>query len=76
MLQDPFDYAAEDAMVAAWRRGDLEGVRSVTWAKEVPGFTSSYYGMAENPWDGQTQDTRHEGEYDVKLGRRVKPEEK
>lgn len=42
VLQDPFDYAAEDQLVAAWRRlrADWPSVRFT----EEPGFTLSYSG--------------------------------
>lgn len=48
-LQDPFDYAAEDALVAAWTdaRRRLTDVR---WSRE-PGYASSYVGTRPNPWD-------------------------
>lgn len=42
VLEDPFDYAAEDALVAAWRRA-LAGLPPVRFARE-PGYTMSYSG--------------------------------
>jgi hypothetical protein len=42
VLQDPFDYAAEDALVAAWR-GALATLPQIRWERE-PGFTLSYSG--------------------------------
>ena len=41
-LQDPFDYAAEDSLVAAWRR-TLAEFPNVSYAVE-PGYTSAYSG--------------------------------
>jgi nucleoside-diphosphate-sugar epimerase len=41
-LQDPFDYAAEDRLVAAWQRL-LDGFPSVSYSVE-PGYTSAYSG--------------------------------
>ncbi len=41
-LQDPFDYAAEDALVAAWKR-TLAALPNVNYASE-PGYTSAYSG--------------------------------
>jgi hypothetical protein len=41
-LTDPFDYAAEDELVAAWRRA-LAALAPVKFARE-PGFTLSYSG--------------------------------
>ena len=42
MLQDPFDYAAEDRLVAAWKRA----VRSMPkdLFQQEPGYTTSYSG--------------------------------
>ncbi len=42
VLQDPFDYAAEDALVAAWRKA-LASVQLPRFARE-PGYTASYSG--------------------------------
>jgi nucleoside-diphosphate-sugar epimerase len=42
VLQDPFDYAAEDRLVEAWRRA-LATVPQVEW-KRPPGYTLSYSG--------------------------------
>jgi nucleoside-diphosphate-sugar epimerase len=42
VLQDPFDYAAEDRLVAAWRRA-LASVSEIEW-KRAPGYTLSYSG--------------------------------
>jgi nucleoside-diphosphate-sugar epimerase len=42
VLEDPFDYAAEDALVEAWRDG-LGRMREVRFARE-PGYTLSYSG--------------------------------
>jgi nucleoside-diphosphate-sugar epimerase len=41
-LQDPFDYAAEDALVAAWQR-TLAAFPDVNYTSE-PGYTSAYSG--------------------------------
>lgn len=42
VLQDPFDYAAEDALIAAWRRA-LATLPEIRWERE-PGYTLSYSG--------------------------------
>jgi nucleoside-diphosphate-sugar epimerase len=49
-LTDPFDYAAEDALVAAWRKA-LAGVAQPRWSRE-PGFTLSYSGPGGRPRTG------------------------
>ena len=41
-LSDPFDYAAEDQLVAAWRRA-LATLPEIQW-KRPPGYTLSYSG--------------------------------
>lgn len=38
VLQDPFDYAAEDELIEAYSRGDWEAMKAVKWARE-PGFS-------------------------------------
>jgi nucleoside-diphosphate-sugar epimerase len=42
VLQDPFDYAAEDRLVAAWRQA-LAALPEIEW-KRPPGYTLSYSG--------------------------------
>jgi len=42
VLQDPFDYAAEDRLVAGWKAA-LASVPEVAWSK-LPGYTLSYSG--------------------------------
>ncbi len=42
VLQDPFDYAAEDELVAAWKRA-LASMPDIHYEVE-PGFTYSYSG--------------------------------
>lgn len=49
-LTDPFDYAAEDALIARWRRA-LAAIPPVAWARE-PGFTLSYSGPGGRPRTG------------------------
>ena len=46
-LQDPFDYAAEDAVIAATERY-AEAVGRIEW-EQLPGWTFGYYGPRENP---------------------------
>ena len=46
-LQDPFDYAAEDALIAATQRYAGE-VGCIEWA-QMPGWSFGYYGPHENP---------------------------
>jgi nucleoside-diphosphate-sugar epimerase len=47
VLQDPFDYAAEDRLVAAWREA-LAKLPEVEWAR-MPGWTLSYSGPGGRP---------------------------
>jgi nucleoside-diphosphate-sugar epimerase len=42
VLQDPFDYAAEDRLAAAWRQA-LATIPEIEW-KRPPGYTLSYSG--------------------------------
>jgi len=49
-LTDPFDYAAEDELVAAWRKA-LASLPPVKWARE-PGYTLSYSGPGGRPRTG------------------------
>lgn len=50
ILQDPFDYAAEDALVAAWRKA-LAAVAVPEFAR-APGYTASYSGPGGTPRSG------------------------
>ena len=47
VLQDPFDYAAEDELIALQRRF-VSDCEAVAFERE-PGFTVAYYGPFENP---------------------------
>ena len=47
VLTDPFDYAAEDALIAAWRRA-LDGMAAVPFAVE-PGYGLAYSGPGGRP---------------------------
>ena len=50
-LGDPFDYEAEDRLVAAWkdaRRGFEATLKSIDWASE-PNYGSAYVGNRPNP---------------------------
>jgi nucleoside-diphosphate-sugar epimerase len=49
-LTDPFDYAAEDELVAAWRKA-LASVPSMKWERE-PSYTLSYSGPGGRPRSG------------------------
>jgi nucleoside-diphosphate-sugar epimerase len=53
ILQDPFDYAAEDALAAGWRRA-LESLarQPVAWPR-APGYTASYSGPGGTPRSGE-----------------------
>lgn len=51
ILQDPFDYAAEDALVAAWRKA-LASVSVPEFAR-APGYTASYSGPGGTPRSGE-----------------------
>lgn len=51
ILQDPFDYAAEDALVGAWRKA-LASV-SVPGFSRAPGYTASYSGPGGTPRSGE-----------------------
>ena len=46
-LQDPFDYEAEDQLLAAYERFATEA--AAVQYREQPGFTFGYYGPRENP---------------------------
>jgi len=72
VLQDPFDYDAEDEYISAFKAGDRERMRMVSW-KRKPGFTAFTYTDERNPFDGLDQNQRHSGSYDPKLKKRVKP---
>ncbi len=52
-LQDPFDYAAEDELVARWRAvvADFESPRF----EQEPGFGGAYYGRLPNPATGTSR---------------------
>ncbi len=47
VIEDPYDYVAEDTVVALYREF-LAAVSAVAYSSE-PGFTSGYYGPAANP---------------------------
>lgn len=70
-MQDPLDYAAEDATIAAWKRGDIRAMKEVFW-KQVPGWGRQTMTIAPNPFDGSTQAEKHEnaGVYDPTKGMR------
>jgi len=51
VLQDPFDYAAEDALVAAWRKA-LAAMPVLELARE-PGYTASYSGPCGSQRTGE-----------------------
>ncbi|HPG26098.1 MAG: NAD-dependent epimerase/dehydratase family protein [Spirochaetaceae bacterium] len=48
VLQDPFDYAAEDALLEAWAKA-LAGVREPVWAGEAPGYGLAFSGPGGRP---------------------------
>jgi hypothetical protein len=47
VLQDPFDYDAEDRLVAAWKAA-LEALPEIPWTRP-PGYTLSYSGPGGRP---------------------------
>jgi len=49
VLQDPFDYAAEDRLVEIWQRA-VDECASVAFGRE-PGYGVAYYGPFRNPGD-------------------------
>jgi nucleoside-diphosphate-sugar epimerase len=51
VLQDPFDYAAEDALVGAWRKA-LAAFSPPEFARP-PGYTASYSGPGGTPRSGE-----------------------
>jgi nucleoside-diphosphate-sugar epimerase len=51
ILQDPFDYAAEDALVKSWREA-LASVSVPEFAR-APGYTASYSGPGGTPRSGE-----------------------
>ena len=54
-LQDPFDYAAEDALVAKWKELSPQ-LTDIGWSRE-PGYTSAYVGRRPNPGDASARET-------------------
>ena len=52
-LQDPFDYASEDALVAAWRKA-LAAFTPPEFPRQ-PGYTASYSGPGGTPRSGEFQ---------------------
>lgn len=48
VMQDPFDYAAEDALIAAYRDA-IGKISEPTWAGEAPGYTLAYSGPGGRP---------------------------
>lgn len=53
LLQDPFDYDAEDELLARWRDA-LERFELPAFASE-PGFGAAYYGRSANPATGASR---------------------
>ncbi len=53
-LQDPFDYAAEDALVSAWRKA-LASIPAIEFSRE-PGYTASYSGPGGRPRRGSFEE--------------------
>ena len=51
ILQDPFDYAAEDALVSVWRKA-LASIETPAYARE-PGYTASYSGPGGSERSGE-----------------------
>jgi len=51
VLQDPFDYAAEDALVSAWRKA-IASLPTPAYARE-PGYTASYSGPGGSERTGE-----------------------
>jgi hypothetical protein len=49
-LQDPYDYGAEDQLLAAWDRRDYSACLAVRWVPS-PGWGHFYYGSVRNPGD-------------------------
>lgn len=43
VMQDPFDYAAEDRLIEAWR-GAIAGIEEPDWSGEPPGYGLAYSG--------------------------------
>lgn len=70
LLQDPFDYDAEDEIIKLWEKKDFNGCNSVKFKKE-PGYGMFYYGNLINPADNLTQEQRHKGKYDPNKVKRV-----
>ena len=53
LLQDPFDYGAEDELIARWRRL-LDRFERPTFSSE-PGYGAAYYGRDPNPATGTSR---------------------
>lgn len=50
LVQDPFDYAAEDELIERWRR-TVAGFELPAFSEE-PGYGAAYYGRGTNPATG------------------------
>jgi nucleoside-diphosphate-sugar epimerase len=48
VMQDPFDYAAEDALFASWEKATAE-IREPEWQGEAPGYGLAYSGPESRP---------------------------
>lgn len=55
ILEDPFDYAAEDALIEGWKRA-LASIPEVEW-KDPPGYGSAYSGPGGRPRSRATFET-------------------
>ncbi len=53
LLQDPFDYGAEDELVERWKRA-IEAFEPPVFSEE-PGFGGAYYGRSPNPATGTSR---------------------
>lgn len=53
MLEDPFDYRAEDELIRSWQ-AVIDGFEQPTYSSE-PGYGAAYYGRSPNPATGTSR---------------------
>ena len=71
-LQEPFDYKAEDELLAAWDKRDYSACMAVEYNSPV-GWGHFYYGKMANPGDDFNGDLtkKYAGNYDRDVSKRL-----